>query len=90
MGASLVYLETPNTDKNPENGENGYLKYGLCSMQGWRLNMVIPLSSDLLQEDAHITSVNFEKSTSLFGVFDGHGGKQRRTNGNRKGSRYVC
>jgi hypothetical protein len=32
MGASLVYLEKPDKEKNPENGENDYLKYGLCSM----------------------------------------------------------
>lgn len=33
-------------------------------MQGWRLNM----------EDAHIVSPNFDNGTSLFAVFDGHGG----------------
>jgi len=35
-------------------------------MQGWRLNM----------EDAHITEPNFTANTSLFAVFDGHGGKE--------------
>jgi len=35
-------------------------------MQGWRTNM----------EDAHIAKINFEPECSLFGVFDGHGGKE--------------
>jgi serine/threonine protein phosphatase PrpC len=35
-------------------------------MQGWRLNM----------EDACITNLEFDKDTALFGVFDGHGGKE--------------
>ena len=37
-------------------------------MQGWRLNM----------EDSHLADVNFMESDkkSLFGVFDGHGGRE--------------
>lgn len=37
-------------------------------MQGWRLNM----------EDAHITDCRFngEEEEALFGVFDGHGGRE--------------
>lgn len=35
-------------------------------MQGWRLNM----------EDAVISNTEFDTDTSLFGVFDGHGGKE--------------
>jgi serine/threonine protein phosphatase PrpC len=27
-------------------------------------------------EDAHIASLGFEGKTSIFGVFDGHGGKE--------------
>ena len=35
--------------------------------------MVI-LEVNSLQEDAHICNPNFESDSSLFGVFDGHGG----------------
>lgn len=35
-------------------------------MQGWRINM----------EDAHITEPDFMNNTSLFAVFDGHGGRE--------------
>jgi serine/threonine protein phosphatase PrpC len=34
-------------------------------MQGWRRSM----------EDAHIANTNLGNGLSLFGVFDGHGGK---------------
>lgn len=27
-------------------------------------------------EDAHISNVNFSESQAMFGVFDGHGGKE--------------
>ena len=40
MGASLVYLNEPNTDIEHETGQNDYLKFAAGSMQGWRLNMV--------------------------------------------------
>ena len=46
MGASLVYLDRPNTKKDTTTGalqastnQPGY-KYASSSMQGWRLNMV--------------------------------------------------
>lgn len=46
MGASLVYLERPNTKKDTITGaltssqtQPGY-KYACSAMQGWRLNMV--------------------------------------------------
>jgi len=35
-------------------------------MQGWRVNM----------EDAHLSRFNIAPKTSLFGVFDGHGGRE--------------
>lgn len=35
-------------------------------MQGWRKS----------NEDAHITSMDFEPGLSLFAVFDGHGGAE--------------
>lgn len=40
MGASLVYLNEPNTEIEHELGQNDYLKFAAGSMQGWRLNMV--------------------------------------------------
>lgn len=40
MGASLVYLNEPNTEVEHEDGSNAYLRYSAASMQGWRLNMV--------------------------------------------------
>ena len=40
MGASLVYLNEPNTEIEHEVGSNDYLKFAAGSMQGWRLNMV--------------------------------------------------
>ncbi|MCL7027234.1 hypothetical protein MKW94_011341 [Papaver nudicaule] len=60
-----IYLSTPKTDKFSEDGENGKLKYGLSSMQGWRASM----------EDAHAAFPDLDNSTSFFGVYDGHGGK---------------
>lgn len=45
----------------------GTLQYGVSGMQGWRMSM----------EDAHCCLPNIDgKSTALFGVFDGHGGKE--------------
>ncbi|XP_051136224.1 probable protein phosphatase 2C 21 isoform X1 [Andrographis paniculata] len=61
-----VYLSTPKTDKVSEDGENDRLRYGLSSMQGWRSTM----------EDAHAAFTNMDQSTSFFGVYDGHGGKE--------------
>jgi len=68
MGASLVYLSEPITEIEQEEGENSYLKFVTASMQGWRLNM----------EDSHLAEVSFMDSNqkSLFGVFDGHGGRE--------------
>lgn len=60
-----TYLSTPKTEKFSENGENGRVKYGLSSMQGWRATM----------EDAHAALPDLDNSTSFFGVYDGHGGK---------------
>ena len=66
MGA---FLDSPITDKNSELGENEICSWGLCSMQGWRTDM----------EDAHIAcpiTLPSKKTGLLFGVFDGHGGKE--------------
>lgn len=61
-----VYLSSPKTEKASEDGENGRLRYGLSSMQGWRATM----------EDAHAAFTNLDPSTSFFGVYDGHGGEE--------------
>jgi serine/threonine protein phosphatase PrpC len=68
MGASLAYLKEPNKDIEQEEGSNSLLSFATGSMQGWRLNM----------EDAHIASLKFLGSDqkALFGVFDGHGGRE--------------
>lgn len=55
MGASLVYLNEPNTDIEHETGENEYLKFAAGSMQGWRLNMVsLPISYILGTSHEHL------------------------------------
>lgn len=58
------YLGTPNKEKDSENGEGDICRYGATSMQGWRKS----------QEDAHIA--HFIGDIAVFGVFDGHGGKE--------------
>lgn len=45
MGA---FLDKPKTDKHNENGVGNGLRYGLSSMQGWRIEM----------EDAHAAVAN--------------------------------
>ena len=65
MGA---YLDSPLKDKNPEKGVICGLEWGACAMQGWRCGM----------EDEHVV---FEvkddpNQATVFGVFDGHGGKE--------------
>jgi serine/threonine protein phosphatase PrpC len=62
MGA---HLSEPITLKDSEHGENENLRFGATSMQGWRKE----------QEDAHIVELDLPDGCSVFGVFDGHGGK---------------
>ncbi|XP_060562899.1 protein phosphatase 1B-like isoform X1 [Ruditapes philippinarum] len=63
MGA---FLDKPKTDKHNEGGVGNGLKYGLASMQGWRVEM----------EDAHTAVIGLPslKDWSFFAVFDGHAG----------------
>jgi len=65
MGA---FLDKPKTEKHNEGGTGNGLRYGLCSMQGWRVEM----------EDAHTAVVSLPqtnlKDWSFFAVFDGHAG----------------
>eukprot|EP00729_Bicosta_minor_P016846 gene16846-13423_t len=62
MGA---YLSSPKTEKESGEGTTIFGQYGFSSMQGWRKDM----------EDAHVVEV-LDESTVMFGVFDGHGGKE--------------
>jgi len=63
MGA---FLDKPKTEKHNENGSGNGLRYGLSSMQGWRVEM----------EDAHCARIGLVglKDWSFFAVFDGHAG----------------
>jgi len=64
MGA---FLEKPKTEKHNENGMGNGLRFGLSSMQGWRIEM----------EDAHCATIGLPGSLSdwsFFAVFDGHAG----------------
>ena len=60
------YLGTPVKTKESEDGENEAVRFGATSMQGWRKS----------QEDAHIAHLDIGEDINLFGVFDGHGGKE--------------
>lgn len=61
-----VFLDKPKTEKHTERGSGNGLKYGLSSMQGWRIEM----------EDAHCAIIGLPKlkDWSFFAVFDGHAG----------------
>ena len=55
-------------------GISNFFRYGICSMKGWRQTM----------EDNFLVKLNIgpNKSTHIFGIFDGHGG--------REVSKFVC
>lgn len=60
-------MDKPKTDKHNEHGCGNGLRYGVASMQGWRVEM----------EDAHcaITGLSEDlQDWSFFAVFDGHAG----------------
>ena len=61
-------LKQPITEKEFSDNENNLLRYGSCGMQGWRRRM----------EDSHITDISQGENErfNIFGVFDGHGGKE--------------
>jgi protein phosphatase 1B len=66
MGA---LLDKPKTDKYNEHGDWNGLRYGLSSMQGWRIEM----------EDAHCAVMGLPgqlKDWAFFAVFDGHAGER--------------
>ena len=59
------FLTRPITEKNSSDGKNEKMKFGACSMQGWRKS----------NEDAHTHTLDLGDGNSLFAVYDGHGGK---------------
>lgn len=62
------FLDKPKTEKYLEHGDGNGLRYGVASMQGWRVEM----------EDAHRAVMGLDgalKDWSYFAVFDGHAGK---------------
>ncbi|CAH1791067.1 unnamed protein product [Owenia fusiformis] len=74
MGA---FLDKPKTEKHNETGGGNGLRFGLASMQGWRVEM----------EDAHTAMIGLENGLtdwSFFAVFDGHAGKNVSEYASRK------
>ncbi|XP_070576459.1 protein phosphatase 1B-like [Ptychodera flava] len=66
MGA---FLAKPKTEKENEHGSGNGIRFGLSSMQGWRVEM----------EDAHTAVLGLPyglKDWSFFAVFDGHAGSK--------------
>ena len=66
MGA---FLDKPKTEKYNESKTGAGLRYGLSSMQGWRIEM----------EDAHSAVIGIpeiSENISWFAVFDGHAGSR--------------
>uniref|UniRef100_A0AAY4D603 Protein phosphatase 1B n=1 Tax=Denticeps clupeoides TaxID=299321 RepID=A0AAY4D603_9TELE len=66
MGA---FLDKPKTEKHNAHGDGNGLRFGLSSMQGWRVEM----------EDAHTAVVGLPHGLddwSFFGVYDGHAGSR--------------
>ncbi|XP_058021207.1 protein phosphatase 1B isoform X1 [Ahaetulla prasina] len=66
MGA---FLDKPKTEKHNAHGAGNGLRYGLSSMQGWRVEM----------EDAHTAVVGIPhglEDWSFFAVYDGHAGSR--------------
>ncbi|KAG7462648.1 hypothetical protein MATL_G00187010 [Megalops atlanticus] len=66
MGA---FLDKPKTEKHNAHGAGNGLRYGLSSMQGWRVEM----------EDAHTAVVGLPQGLddwSFFAVYDGHAGSR--------------
>jgi serine/threonine protein phosphatase PrpC len=47
-------------------GSDARFQYSCTSMQGWRNQ----------QEDSHIVDLKLPNGEAIFGVFDGHGGKE--------------
>ncbi|XP_028324696.1 protein phosphatase 1B isoform X3 [Gouania willdenowi] len=69
-GAMGAFLDKPKTEKHNSHGEGNGLRYGLSSMQGWRVEM----------EDAHTAVLGLPSpgmtNWSFFAVYDGHAGSK--------------
>lgn len=63
MGIGL--LSTPQREKETEEVVTAQLVACVTAMQGWRPSM----------EDSHFIHMDVQPGVSIFGVFDGHGGK---------------
>lgn len=59
-------LSHPVEEKSIEFREHSSISYAIGSMQGYRMTM----------EDAHDVRVSDDENLAVFGVFDGHGGKE--------------
>jgi len=60
------YLSEPIRKKESECGANDHIRFGVSSMQGWRK----------AQEDTYLAEINLVNEQGIFGVFDGHVGKE--------------
>lgn len=60
------YLSKPITEKETIQGQCKKFNHVVSGMQGWRIEM----------EDSHIVYENEATNTYIFGVFDGHGGRE--------------
>ncbi|CAD8121833.1 unnamed protein product [Paramecium sonneborni] len=60
------YLSQPKTEKKTTVGQGKSVIFAASEMQGWRNSM----------EDAHINRPDVLQDVSVFGVFDGHGGRE--------------
>lgn len=54
-----IYLSSPKTDKASEDGENGRLRYGLSSMQGWRATMEDAVSTFVYESGSLVAGFIF-------------------------------
>ena len=54
MGA---YLNKPVTEKHTETGEGAGIKYGACSMQGWRVNQEVCITFNISIANRMLTIV---------------------------------
>lgn len=66
MAQTSSFLAHPKTHVDIEEGSGFRYVFTVANCQGWRST----------QEDAHLTEASFQEKTSLFGVFDGHGGPE--------------
>jgi len=76
MGA---YRSQPLVEKTSSDGGGNGVIYGVSEMQGWRVTM----------EDAWTCLPDLDEKTSMFAVFDGHGGQEVAQYCSKKLSRLI-